>query len=821
MRHRYSRDPQVERSLRYSVRDGVAWSLMFGAGESYLQAFAVFLKATTAQITLLGALPPLIGSVAQLTSAWVAGYAIRRKSLIFGGVLLQSGAWLPIIALAFLPGGSPVALLTAAVVLYYTGAQFAAPPWSSLISDLVPERRRGRFFGRRTQLMSIMTFVSLGAAGLALESFEQLTLAHWGFAAIFAVALAARIYSLAQLMRMHEPLTRLAPFTLPPLGGLLDRMRGSDFIRFALFVGFMNLAVAIASPFFTLYMLRDLRFSYLEFTVVEGETPLNLSVAAEASGNARAFSSLSDYDSPSADVDRPEHRSLTSAVVPWAIPAEEDWGWGGIRRTPDIASILQEIVDREDWSAGNALAFIVRDTGSGTGNGHRSVASIDGQAARLVVTLGAADPSALFITRVATPDDDAGTNPLSCSYGRDNEVYFGECQSGPDLTSGFRFSNLVIPRGSRIAEAYLEFTVDGPYDDEELGLSIAGEATGNAAAFDAAFNPPANDPARPENRPNTGAVVPWEIPSTEHWEFHETRRTPDLTAIVQEIVDRDDWCAGNAMAFIVRNARPARGGWRHRRVFAVERSLNGAADPLEVTRLIVRLAPIAHVAVDLKPGSQEDRISPRSRGVVPIAILSSADFDARTVEPASVWLGGACPVGEAHLRGHVEDANGDGRTDLVLHFNTGALLASVASPTGAALTGRTSTGNIRSSIQLQPFARPASQGPAESEDTDLEGSTHQNLPPGQLVLKHTSPNPARGDVTFHMGLPKAGNASLRVFDLMGRQVSSVFEGDLPVGWTVRTWSGCDVKGRIVSSGIYVALLETDEAMARRSFVIVR
>ena len=268
MDYRYSRDPEVERSLRYSVRDGVAWSLMFGAGESYLQAFAIFLKATTAQITLLSALPALLGSIAQLASAWVAGRAIRRKSLIFAGVSLQSIAWLPIIVLAFLPSDYSVALLIICVALYYIGGQFAAPPWSSLISDLVPERRRGRFFGERTQFMSIMTFASLIAAGLALEFFAQRALAQWGFAAIFAVALAARLYSLAQLMRMHEPLARLAPLTIPPLGGLLDRMRGSDFAQFALFIGFMNLAVAIASPFFTLYMLRDLRFSYLEFTAV-------------------------------------------------------------------------------------------------------------------------------------------------------------------------------------------------------------------------------------------------------------------------------------------------------------------------------------------------------------------------------------------------------------------------------------------------------------------------------------------------------------------------------------------------------------------------
>jgi len=98
MAYRYSRDPEVERSLRYSVRDGVAWSLMFGAGESYLQAFAVFLKATTAQMTLFSALPSLLGSSAQLVSAWVAGRAIPRKVLIFVGVSLQSVAWLPIIA---------------------------------------------------------------------------------------------------------------------------------------------------------------------------------------------------------------------------------------------------------------------------------------------------------------------------------------------------------------------------------------------------------------------------------------------------------------------------------------------------------------------------------------------------------------------------------------------------------------------------------------------------------------------------------------------------------------------------------------------------
>jgi MFS family permease len=79
------------------------------------------------------------------------------------------------------------------------------------------------------------------------------------------VALLARLYSWLQLALTHEPrpatvATPAAEPELPP--------RRSDFIRLATFVALMNFSVALASPFFTLYMLRDLAFSYLELTAV-------------------------------------------------------------------------------------------------------------------------------------------------------------------------------------------------------------------------------------------------------------------------------------------------------------------------------------------------------------------------------------------------------------------------------------------------------------------------------------------------------------------------------------------------------------------------
>ena len=94
---RFSKDPRTEQSLRHSVRDGVAYSVMAGAGEHYLSAYALFLKASTAQISWLAAFPSLLGSFAQLFSAWLASRLGRRKSIILFGVVLQTAMWLPII----------------------------------------------------------------------------------------------------------------------------------------------------------------------------------------------------------------------------------------------------------------------------------------------------------------------------------------------------------------------------------------------------------------------------------------------------------------------------------------------------------------------------------------------------------------------------------------------------------------------------------------------------------------------------------------------------------------------------------------------------
>jgi hypothetical protein len=108
-----------------------------------------------------------------------------------------------------------------------------------------------------------------------------------------------------------------------------------------------------------------------------------------------------------------------------------------------------------------------------------------------------------------------------------------------------------------------------------------------------------------------------------------------------------------------------------------------------VTQFTMTSATV-QVAVDVKPGGFPNSINPKSKGVIPVAILTTDAFDATSVDPLSVQFG---PNGatEAHGRGHIEDADGDGDDDLVLHFNTQAT-GIRCGETAASLTGETFDG---------------------------------------------------------------------------------------------------------------------------------
>jgi hypothetical protein len=102
------------------------------------------------------------------------------------------------------------------------------------------------------------------------------------------------------------------------------------------------------------------------------------------------------------------------------------------------------------------------------------------------------------------------------------------------------------------------------------------------------------------------------------------------------------------------------------------------------------------IVIDIKPGSDTNSINISSTGVIPVAIISTKDFDAMTVDPSTVSLAGASVkmVGKSDKYScDQEDVNNDGLMDLVCHVYTAQFMIEAGQST-AVLEAKTLDGTM-------------------------------------------------------------------------------------------------------------------------------
>lgn len=108
------------------------------------------------------------------------------------------------------------------------------------------------------------------------------------------------------------------------------------------------------------------------------------------------------------------------------------------------------------------------------------------------------------------------------------------------MTTGYRFTGVEIPQGAKIDSAFLEF-YSHEAESDTAKVTIYGEASDNPVTYDM------------DNlilsRPKTKASYNWVV--TEEWPIWTKFRTPDITPIIQEIIDRQGWKSGNALAITI------------------------------------------------------------------------------------------------------------------------------------------------------------------------------------------------------------------------------------------------------------------------------
>ncbi|HQU74389.1 MAG: T9SS type A sorting domain-containing protein [Calditrichaeota bacterium] len=108
-----------------------------------------------------------------------------------------------------------------------------------------------------------------------------------------------------------------------------------------------------------------------------------------------------------------------------------------------------------------------------------------------------------------------------------------------------------------------------------------------------------------------------------------------------------------------------------------------------------------------------------------------------------------------------------------------------------------------------------------SEDPTGLPTLSGNLP-GSFTLSAPYPNPFNPETGFAITLPgRAATIAVKVYDLHGRLVNTLFEGSLNAGSHRFTWSGADQDGRAVASGIYFIRAQSQNTARTRRAVLIK
>jgi MFS family permease len=183
--------------------------------------------------------------------------------------------------LPFLPLGQDARrwVLAAVVALAGVLAVLGNNAWSVWMSELVPRRLRGRYFGRRTMFCLLGAAGASGAAGVLLDWATHRGWADHALGGLALVAGLAGALTTVMMRRQHDPVGAGEPASIGVrslLRPLADRVVRPLLAYHALW----NLAVGIAGSFFALFMLRNLRMGFALLALHGTVTSLSRMLAA-------------------------------------------------------------------------------------------------------------------------------------------------------------------------------------------------------------------------------------------------------------------------------------------------------------------------------------------------------------------------------------------------------------------------------------------------------------------------------------------------------------------------------------------------------------
>ena len=260
---------QTNRAMRsFIVASGLwgIWGQAVGIGTAAFTGFALHLGADESFIALFTSLAYVL-ALTQILAPFLNAHIERKKHFIVGlgsvEILLRG-------SIVFIPLLFPTEHRLMAMVCLLGVSMFCghgvSPFYGTWVANAVPEHIRARFTSRQTILSTVTAMISGFAIGQFIDLFRGSS-EDTGFLWVFTVGTIFGLLGYFNLLRAPFPREEHARDHHPKLADLIEPFRDANFLRAVLFYGLWTLALGLAGPLYSVFMLDRLQISYTEISI--------------------------------------------------------------------------------------------------------------------------------------------------------------------------------------------------------------------------------------------------------------------------------------------------------------------------------------------------------------------------------------------------------------------------------------------------------------------------------------------------------------------------------------------------------------------------
>lgn len=255
-------EKDVQCGMRLGTKEGLATETMTVlTSGAFLTALSLLLGASNLQIGLVAALPAF-SNISQLLTIWlVKRYNNRRAISVLFSVLARIPIMVIGIIALFFPNSISIQFIILFLFFNFFFASMAGLSWNAWMKDLIPEKIMGTYFSRRSGYMQTLNVCMSLITALGIDyikhHYPALELDTYG--GMFIIGGIIGMLGVLLLSRIPEPTSFLGDENVFKL--FILPLKDNNFLRLLIFNSFWVFSLSIATPFFTVFLLRHMNYS--------------------------------------------------------------------------------------------------------------------------------------------------------------------------------------------------------------------------------------------------------------------------------------------------------------------------------------------------------------------------------------------------------------------------------------------------------------------------------------------------------------------------------------------------------------------------------